>query len=80
MLSIWKKIHMKNSIGFKERRIETALAEGEINHRAYVRYLKNKGYKGCIGIEAPRNGDRQYFAEADYNYLKGIILALEKEN
>ena len=31
---------------------------------------------GPIGIEAPRPGDREWYATNDYNYVKSIIDSL----
>jgi len=65
--------HMKNSVPGNPRRAPTALSQGEINHRAYVDKLKAVGFEGLIGIEAPRPGDREYYAEEDLKYIKSVL-------
>ncbi|HET6485302.1 MAG TPA: sugar phosphate isomerase/epimerase family protein, partial [Spirochaetia bacterium] len=54
-------VHLKNSAPLRGApgRMGTALAEGEINNRQFVRMLVDAGYKGPICIEAPRAGDRE---------------------
>lgn len=53
--------------------LPTSLADGCINHREYVRLLKEAGFDGPIGIEAPRPGDREHFAEEDFDYIAPLI-------
>jgi len=65
--------HMKNSIPGTPRRTPTALSQGDINHRIYVDKLCEIGFKGMIGIEAPRPGDREYFAEEDLTYIRSVL-------
>ncbi|MDD4774209.1 MAG: sugar phosphate isomerase/epimerase [Eubacteriales bacterium] len=65
--------HMKNSVPGSPRRAPTSLSGGDINHRAYIRKLRSTGFDGFIGIEAPRPGDREWFAAEDLAYLKSII-------
>ena len=65
--------HMKNSVPGTPRRTPTALSQGEINHRIYVNKLCEIGFNGMIGIEAPRQGDREYFAEEDLAYIKSVL-------
>jgi sugar phosphate isomerase/epimerase len=38
--------------------------------------LKEAGYDGPICIEAPRSGDREWFAQADIAYLKALLKDL----
>lgn len=65
-------IHLKNSVGLADNvRFPTSLAEGEINHRQYMQLLKN--YDGPIAIEAPRDGDREYFAQMDFKYFNEFL-------
>jgi len=66
-------IHWKNSVPGVGRRLRTALSQGTINHRAYLKKLMEVGYKGFICLEAPRNGDREYFAQEDLAYAKSLI-------
>ena len=49
------------------------LADGEINHRHYVKLLMASGYDGPICIEGPRPGDREWFAQRDLAYLESVI-------
>jgi len=53
--------------------IMTSLAEGQINNRDLLRLVFEKGYDGPIGIEAPRQGDREWFAREDLAYLKSVL-------
>lgn len=71
-------VHLKNSarIGpHKGLRLPTALAEGEINHREFLRLLQRAGYAGPICIEAPRPGDREWFARSDLAYVRQLMNA-----
>lgn len=72
-------LHLKNSIALPRGagRVPTALCDGAINHRPYVKKLFDVGYKGPIGIEAPRPGDREWFAVQDIAYLKALIEDLK---
>ena len=65
--------HFKNSVSVGSVRMATALSEGEINHRIYLKKLKEMEFTGPIGIEAPRPGDRIWFAKQDFDYIKNII-------
>ena len=68
-------LHLKNSVWIPgtEYRMATSLGEGEINHRAYLDKLASIGYTGTISIEAPRPGDRPYFAKEDMAYLRDVL-------
>ena len=71
--------HLKNSVrapGNGNKRLPTALSDGEINHRTYLKKLSDVGFNGPIGIEAPRPGDREYFARKDFEYFKSVVNAL----
>jgi sugar phosphate isomerase/epimerase len=71
-------VHLKNSVGASDGgRMPSGLGEGEINHRAYLKLLKEAGYDGPVCIEAPRAGDREWFAQADIAYLKSLMRDLE---
>jgi sugar phosphate isomerase/epimerase len=71
-------IHLKNSIGLPGgHRVPTALSEGEINHRVYLRLLKDCAPAVPICIEAPRAGDRETFARQDLAYLKSLLEELK---
>ena len=69
--------HFKNSMAVGKERVPTALSEGEINHRLYLKKLKETGFKGPIAIEAPRSGDRIWFAKQDFDYVKSIIDSIK---
>lgn len=70
-------VHLKNSTPFPEGgRMAAGLADGEINHREYLRLLKEIDYSGPICIEAPRSGDREWFARQDITYLKKMLQEL----
>ena len=66
--------HLKNSspIPGTKARMGVNLADGEINHRAYLTKLREVGFTGPIGIEAPRTGDRIWYAQQDYAYYKDV--------
>lgn len=71
-------VHLKNSVGLKDgSRFPTALSEGEINHREYISLLKEFKYNGPICIEAPRPGDREWYAKEDIKYIKSVIEDLK---
>ena len=54
----------------------TSLKDGCVNHRQYIRLLKDIGFTGPIGVEAPRPGDRQTFAKDDFDYIQPIIRSM----
>lgn len=66
--------HLKNSLSIpgSRERMPTALSEGEINHRIYLSKLQDVAFSGPIGIEAPRPGDREWFAKCDFEYFKAV--------
>lgn len=70
--------HLKNSTAIPgdNTRIPTALSEGEINHRIYLAKLKEVGFNGPIGIEAPRPGDRVWYAQNDFAYFKSVMASV----
>ena len=67
-------IHFKNSspIPGTKARIPTNLGDGEINHCVYLQKLRDVGFDGPMCIEAPRGGDRIWFAKQDFEYLKAV--------
>lgn len=67
--------HLKNSVALPggKGRMPTALSDGEINHRVYLTKLKETGFCGPIGIEAPRPGDRTQYARQDFVYFRSIL-------
>ncbi len=70
--------HLKNSspVPGSTFRMATGLGDGEIKHRIYLAKLKEVGFTGPIGIEAPRGGDRVWFATQDLNYFKYVMESL----
>ena len=68
--------HLKNSMPVPGGRMPTALGGGEINHRAYLKKLKDVGFNGLLGIEAPRPGDREAYAREDLAYIRSVIADL----
>jgi len=69
-----KYVHLKNSIPVPGGApIKTALGDGVINNREFLKLLKGIGYDGPVGIESPRPGDREWFAREDIGYLKKIM-------
>lgn len=69
-------LHLKNSSPVPGGRIATSLGDGEINHRVYMEKLMETGFTGPIGIEAPRGGDRIWFAQQDLAYFKAVMASL----
>ena len=71
-------IHFKNSspVPRTKTRIPTGLGDGEINHRAYLQKLRDVGFTGPICIEAPRSGDRIWFAKQDLEYYKALASSI----
>ncbi|HHT28278.1 MAG TPA: sugar phosphate isomerase/epimerase [Firmicutes bacterium] len=73
-------VHLKNSTANPGGgRIPTALSEGAINQREFVRLLKQHDYSGPICIEAPRPGDREWYAQQDLAYIKSVLADLVME-
>jgi sugar phosphate isomerase/epimerase len=66
-------VHQKNSIKLGSGRIATALSEGETNQRELLLALKKAGYGGPVCVEAPRPGDREWFARCDQEYVTSIL-------
>lgn len=68
-------VHLKNAVLTGERPpLRCALAEGVIDHRTYWQLLE----KYCpilppICLEAPRPGDREYFAGQDLPYFRSLL-------
>lgn len=72
-------VHLKNSLIREDRNIPCALGEGDIDHREYLRTLKKMGYEGPLCLEAPREGDREWYARKDLAYVKSVIADLSAE-
>ncbi|MPN28515.1 hypothetical protein SDC9_175957 [bioreactor metagenome] len=56
--------------------LPTSLGDGMINHRIYVKKLMEIGFTGLIGIEAPRPGDREWYAKNDIAYIRSVLKDL----
>ncbi|MDA0747486.1 MAG: sugar phosphate isomerase/epimerase [bacterium] len=70
-------VHLKNSMPAGTGRNAVGLGDGIINHREYLSLLKQSGFSGPICIEAPRPGDREWFAQQDIAYLKSVLKDLD---
>jgi sugar phosphate isomerase/epimerase len=68
-------VHLKNSASIHgcTGRVGTALAEGDINNRQFLRLLMGIGYQGPVCVEAPRGGDREWYAQQDLAYIKSVL-------
>jgi sugar phosphate isomerase/epimerase len=67
-------VHLKNyarTIGGDL--VATALGDGDINNRQFLKSLRKAGYNGPLCIEAPRAGDREHYAQQDIAYLKDLL-------
>lgn len=65
--------HLKSSIAKPGGgRQPIALCHGEINHRVYLKKLKELGFTGPIGIEGNRPGDRYWYAKEDLAYFQAV--------
>jgi len=73
-------VHLKNSVALPSGgRLPTALADGEINHREYLRLMCEAGFDGPVCVEAPRPGDREWFAQQDLAYIRAVMADLGLE-
>jgi len=70
-------LHLKNAIpvnvGDHKSMVPTALSEGVISNREFMNLLREDGFDGHICIEAPRAGDREWYAQQDLHYLKSVL-------
>ena len=67
-------VHLKNSCILRSgEHLDLGLAGGQINNREFLRLLKDRGYDGPVCIEAPRPGDREWFAQQDLAYVKSVL-------
>ncbi len=66
-------VHLKNSVGVSGGRFPVGMGEGEINHREYLRLLKANGFSGPVCVEAPRQGDREWYARQDIAYIRSVM-------
>ncbi len=71
-------LHLKNLFVFAHGGyVCTSLADGHINNREMLKALKAINFSGPICIEAPRAGDREWFAKEDMNYLQSLLDDLD---
>jgi len=70
-------LHLKNvlsvNVGDHKVSVPCGLGDGIINHREFMMLLRETGFDGPICIEAPRAGDREWFAQEDIRYLKSVL-------
>jgi len=71
-------VHLKNSAPLRGApgRMATGLGEGEINNRQFIRLLMAAGYEGPLCLEAPRPGDREWYAPQDLAYIRSVLADL----
>jgi len=53
--------------------IVCGLADGVIDNRVWAQTLKDTGNNSPICLEAPRQGDREFFAKADIEYFRWVL-------
>lgn len=71
-------LHLKNIVQYPSGGFScTALGSGALNNRELLSALQARGFNGPIGIEAPRPGDREWFAREDIAYLQAVLDDLE---
>jgi len=72
-------VHLKNTyrLNTGENLRCVGLGEGEVNNRELLRLLKRHGYDGPLCIEAPRPGDREWFARQDMTYLRSLLADID---
>ena len=73
-------VHLKNShpvtAGDHTEMVKCPLGDGMINNREFLLLLKKTRFDGPLCIEAPRQGDREWFAQQDIAYLKSVMADL----
>lgn len=72
-------LHLKNMIlprGAGQSYSACHISDGIIDNRVMLKTLKEQGFDGPIGLEAPRQGDRDYFAKVDIAYIKSLCKDL----
>jgi len=73
-------VHLKNLVRLSTGdHLRVGLADGEVNNRELVRAILRSGYRGFFGLEAPRPGDREWFAQQDIAYLKALLHDMGNE-
>lgn len=58
--------------------IRSDLGSGQINNREMLKLLFSRGFDAPICIEAPRPGDREWFAQQDLAYLKSVLADMNR--
>lgn len=53
------------------------ISDGVIDNYRFLEILQRQGYDGMIGLEAPRQGDRNHFAAVDCQYVRSICRDLD---
>jgi len=70
-------VHLKNILRIPGQKygnfIVCGLADGVINNRSFLHQLQGLKFDGPISIEAPREGDREWYAQEDLRYLKAMM-------
>jgi sugar phosphate isomerase/epimerase len=70
-------VHLKNLFKISgiayDNCIRCGLADGIVNTRELLRRLSALNYQGPLAIEAPRSGDREWFARQDITYLRSVM-------
>jgi len=70
-------LHLKNvyAVATDARRImiPCPLGDGIINHRELLMLLREAGFDGPMCLEAPRGGDREWFAGQDIAYMRSVL-------
>lgn len=70
-------VHLKNMITVRGGGyVRCGLGDGQTNNREFLRLLQARGYDGPLCIEAPRPGDREWFAQQDLAYLRSLMEEL----
>lgn len=72
-------VHLKN-LGQRQsgEYLRPGLADGDINNREFVRALMVNNYRGFLCLEAPRPGDREWFAQQDLAYIHAVMKDLDR--
>jgi sugar phosphate isomerase/epimerase len=67
-----KNIYKPSTGGY----IVCALPDGVIDNRVWLQELQKRGNSNPICLEEPRQGDRDYFAKQDIDYIRSILSDL----
>lgn len=67
-------LHLKNHYRLPTGGVlRSDLGGGQINNRDMLKKLFARGFDAPICIEAPRQGDREWFAQQDLAYIKSVL-------